>query len=322
MGMMRDLEADLSGLRLLLSRLTDPLRRADFSPEEWNAAISAWALELAGADSFPPEWSDIYAEYSRSVAQDSRALTLSRLAAFVSSRRGNGWQSLLLFLRGESSCPFLAARAAFLVATLAPSDTEQKFCGVDAVVRLLMDKESTPPAALNGILATADRRLLPLLTPLHRLPTPRLSSLLLALEGSRLTPTSPSPSPKLSSASLRPPHSWQTSFTPSPPGASKIRLPNLCTPGRSPISSPASFPNSPGISATLKSSDSKKPIPGRQAAPEGSTFSSAIQVVSKFRSAFAALKLRRRSGIFHIVHRPGLYITKIMTTSCLHDDSS
>lgn len=184
MGMMRDREADLSGLRLLLSRLTDPLRRADFSPEEWNAAISAWALELAGADSFPPEWSDIYAEYSRSVAQDSRALTLSRLAAFVSSRRGNGWQSLLLFLRGESSCPSLAARAAFLVATLAPSDTEQKFCGVDAVVRLLIDKESTPPAALNGILATADRRLLPLLTPLHRLPTPRLSSLLLALEGS------------------------------------------------------------------------------------------------------------------------------------------
>lgn len=184
MGMMRDREADLSGLRLLLSRLTDPLRRADFSPEEWNAAISAWSLELAGADSFPPEWSDIYAEYSRSVAQDSRALTLSRLAAFVSSRHGNGWQSLLLFLRGESSCPSLAARAAFLVATLAPSDTEQKFCGVDAVVRLLMDKESTPPAALNGILATADRRLLPLLTPLHRLPTPRLSSLLLALEGS------------------------------------------------------------------------------------------------------------------------------------------
>ena len=172
MGMMRDREADLSGLRLLLSRLTDPLRRTDFSPEEWNAAISAWSLELAGADSFPPEWSDIYAEYSRSVAQDSRALTLSRLAAFVSSRRGNGWQSLLLFLRGESSCPSLAARAAFLVATLAPSDTEQKFRGVD------------PPAALNGILATADRRLLPLLTPLHRLPTPRLSSLLLALEGS------------------------------------------------------------------------------------------------------------------------------------------
>ena len=184
MGMMRDREADLSGLRLLLSRLTDPVRRAEFSPEEWNASLSAWALELAGADTFPPEWVDIYAEYSHFVAQDSRARTLSRLAAFVSSRRGNGWQSLLLFLLGESECPALAARAATLAATLAPSDTEHKFRGVEAVVRLLMDRESTPPAVLNGILATVDRRLLPLLTPLHQLPVPRLSSLLFALEGS------------------------------------------------------------------------------------------------------------------------------------------
>ncbi len=183
MGMMRDREAELSGLRLLLSRLEEPTRRAELSATEWNTAFSAWALENAGAEIPSQEAEKLYAAYRDAVPPEMRAQSLARLAAFISTRRGTGWQSLLYFVLGEQDNASLCSRAAYLVATLAPADDKQRFAGVRTVVQLLLDHEATPPAALDGLLAPADLRLLPDVEPLHALPEARLLLLLRGLDG-------------------------------------------------------------------------------------------------------------------------------------------
>ena len=129
-------------------------------------------------EEFPP----LYAQFEKKATPELRAQSLSRLSAFVARQRGVGWRALLLYAVSDSH-PLLAARASTLAVTMAPPQQEIRFAGALALVQLLRAQKHPSAAIMSGLLAPADLRLLPTLTPLHNMPTDQLTSLLPDLHG-------------------------------------------------------------------------------------------------------------------------------------------
>lgn len=184
MGLLRDQESELPQLQRLVACLQSPARRRELPPEQWPTAMLAYALhasedpaQLLGAEAL-----SVYADFVQLTPQPLRAGSLSKLAAFVTARRGGGWRALLLYAMGETTCPELCARATTLAATLAPPPAQGQppVAGVAGAVALIARAEA-PAAMLSGLLSLPELRLLPALQPLAALPLPRLRALLAAL---------------------------------------------------------------------------------------------------------------------------------------------
>lgn len=181
MGLFRDQEEDLPELQRLVSRLNDPARRRELSPEEWGLAVVAYGLHLSQDPALlNPDSLAVYADFVNGAPAELRLSSLNRLALYVSQRKGDGWRALLLYAMGESANTSLCTRAATLAATYAAPSEEVRFAGVQAIVELLA-RDDAPPAMLGALLALSDTRPLPQLEPLCRLPQPRIRALLAAL---------------------------------------------------------------------------------------------------------------------------------------------
>ena len=181
MSMFRDREADLSELQRLVVKLADPARHAELMPEEWPLAMVAYALHLSeDADLLSSSTLALYASFVQHAPAAARAAALSQLAGFITSRRGAGWRTLLLFALGEAQDAALGTRAATLTLQLAPPSPEERFTGAAALAEQL--RQGGPAFMLSALLSAADLRLLPLLTPLCSLPPERMQALLTSLD--------------------------------------------------------------------------------------------------------------------------------------------
>ncbi len=183
MALERDIFSELTGVSRLLSRLRDYRQRESLSPEEWCLGMVAFAIAEADQPELPgEEFPPLYAQFEKKATPEQRAQSLTQLSAFVTRQRGVGWRALLLYAVSDSH-PLLAARASTLAVTMAPPQQEIRFTGALALVQLLRTQKQPSAAIVSGLLAPADLRLLPTLTPLHDMPTDQLGSLLPALQG-------------------------------------------------------------------------------------------------------------------------------------------
>lgn len=184
MGLFRDRETELSQLQRLALQIKEPSRRQKLDASTWPLAMLAYALEMSEDPALLGEQSrEVYAAFAAHVAPTARKSSLAQLGQFVSSRRGMGWRALLLYAVGEADEPELSARAATLALTLAPSGEEERFVGAAAVVQLVAQAPSAPPAILSALLDISDLRLLPLLDPLYSVSQAHAETLLVGLHG-------------------------------------------------------------------------------------------------------------------------------------------
>lgn len=183
MALERDIFSELTGVSRLLSRLRDYRQRESLSPEEWCLGMVAFAIAEADQPELPgEEFPPLYAQFEKKATPELRAQSLSRLSTFVARQRGVGWRALLLYASSDSH-PLLAARASTLAVTMASPQQENRFAGALALVQLMRAQKHPSAAIMSGLLAPADLRLLPTLTPLHNMPTDQLTSLLPDLHG-------------------------------------------------------------------------------------------------------------------------------------------
>ena len=183
MALERDIFSELTGVSRLLSRLRDYRQRQSLSSQEWCLAMVAFAIAEADRPDLPgEEFPPLYEQFEKCTTPEQRKQSLARLAAFVEQRHGEGWRALLLYAVAESH-PLLAERAVMLTATMAAPEQENRFAGVRALVQQLLAQRQPSAAVVSGLLAPADLRLLPELTPLHDLPAVQLATLLPVLRG-------------------------------------------------------------------------------------------------------------------------------------------
>ena len=182
MGLLRDRDAELTGLQRYVALVKEPPQRAALSAEEWPLAMLAYALHMSEDSDLFSEGLAAYADFVLATQPYARKQALVQLGRFVSSRQGKGWRALLLFAMGELAASELSAQAATLALSLAPSEQNQRFSGASALVHLLVTCPQAPPAMLNALLAPSDLRLLPLLAPLYNLPRTRAEVLLRGLQ--------------------------------------------------------------------------------------------------------------------------------------------
>lgn len=189
MGLFQDQTDSLSELRRLASLVMEPARLHEIGPAQWPLAMISYGLATCNdPDRFVYSLA-IYPHFVEHADLSARQRTLSQLAAFITQRRGDGWRAFVNFALADPDSS-LRRQAAFLIATLAPPDEEERFRGVAELVRLLglektEDVEGLPSGTplLDAALSLSDLRFLPLLKSLiDTLPADALAARLRSLQ--------------------------------------------------------------------------------------------------------------------------------------------
>ncbi|MEG0837962.1 MAG: hypothetical protein RSE01_04875 [Akkermansia sp.] len=172
MGLFQDQTNSLSEIKRLAALVMDPMRRDEIGDDQWPLAMIAYGL--VNCNNTDPhllqEGIEIYHLFQEQCSFEARNRCLRQLAQFVSQRQGNGWRSLLPFALADKESS-VRKQAAFLVATLTPSMTEERFMGISALCKLILspslDGRQDNVPLFDAMLSLSDLRISPYLATLR-----------------------------------------------------------------------------------------------------------------------------------------------------------
>ena len=177
MSIYQDNFDSLSELERLAAMAHDPVRIHEIGQEQWPLAMMACGLMASNDEEKQEENLDIYPVFAEKTSVASRRTSMQMLCRFISSRKGEGWKSLLPYILCEPA-PEVSGKASLNLVTLAQPSPDTPLSGVIELVRCIKSDDALDNAPLlNSILSLADMRALPLLQPLCDLPQERLEDL-------------------------------------------------------------------------------------------------------------------------------------------------
>lgn len=177
MSIYQDNFDSLSELERLAAMAHDPVRIHEIGQEQWPLAMMACGLMASNDEEKQEENLDIYPVFAEKTSVASRRTSMQMLCRFISSRKGEGWKSLLPYILCEPA-PEVSGKASLNLVTLAQPAPDTPLSGVIELVHCIKSDDALDNAPLlNSILSLADMRALPLLQPLCDLPQERLEDL-------------------------------------------------------------------------------------------------------------------------------------------------
>ena len=177
MSIYQDNFDSLSELERLAAMAHDPVRIHEIGQEQWPLAMMACGLMASNDEEKQEENLDIYPVFAEKTTVASRRGSMQMLCRFISSRKGEGWKSLLPYILCEPAAE-VSGKASLHLVTLAQPAPDTPLSGVVELVRCIKADDAQDNAPLlNAILSLADMRALPLLQPMCDLPQERLEDL-------------------------------------------------------------------------------------------------------------------------------------------------
>lgn len=169
MGLFQDQTDSLSELRRLAALVMDPVRLHEIGASQWPLAMIAYGL-ITCNDTDKLEYSlGIYPRFVHYTPATERLRCLSQLSRFIVQRKGDGWRAFICFALADPDAS-LRRHAAFLIATLAPPTTAERFTGIEELCNLLSIPLPEPveplpsrTPLLDATLSLSDLRFLPVL---------------------------------------------------------------------------------------------------------------------------------------------------------------
>ena len=166
MSIYQDNFDSLSELERLAAMAHDPVRIHEIGQEQWPLAMMACGLMASNDEEKQEENLDIYPVFAEKTSVESRRTSMQMLCRFISSRKGEGWKSLLPYFLCEPDAA-LARKASLNLLTLAQPAPDTQLAGIVELVRCIKAGDALDNGPmLNAILSLADMRAIKLLEPL------------------------------------------------------------------------------------------------------------------------------------------------------------
>ena len=181
MSIYQDNFDSLSELERLAAMAHDPVRIHEIGQEQWPLAMMACGLMASNDEEKQEENLDIYPVFAEKTTVASRRGSMQMLCRFISSRKGEGWKSLLPYILCEPAAE-VSGKASLNLVSLAQPAPDTPLSGVVELVRCIKADDAQDNAPLlNALLSLADMRALPLMQLLCDLPQERLEELVEAV---------------------------------------------------------------------------------------------------------------------------------------------
>ncbi len=137
----------------------------EIDKEQWPLAILATCLVHSNHEEMLEHCLVVYRAFQEQVDLAGRARSLQTLALFLAKNQGRGYRAFLPYALADND-EALRRQAAYLLASYAPEEGEERFPGLRCLQDMLRSRSDAPTSLLEGMLELADLRAKPYLLEL------------------------------------------------------------------------------------------------------------------------------------------------------------